>query len=576
MKARARARLQVVSLVGALVLSPGAPAVASQDGSGYGVFGQRYDGGGTAQGGEFRANTYTPSDQLNAAVAGAGSGFVVVWDGLNQDGTNRGVFGQRYDGAGSAQGSEFQVNTSPIPAPYSLDYPGTYPKVAGDPNGDFVVVWASYGNFGQRFDATGTPQGGEFAVSFAADIAADAAGNFVVVGVKNDGSQTGVSGQRYDSAGALLGAEFQANTYTSGPQNQPEVGMDAAGNFVVVWRSRDQDGDAFGIFARRYDSGGNPQGAEFQVNTYTTGQQRAPDVAVDPNGDVVIAWRDAEQKLILGQRYDSAGTAQGSNFAVTTGGGNPHVAAAPAGDFVVSWARGSYSYFGTYAYTVEANVFARRFDAAGAAQGAEVQVNTYTIGDQVYPSVAANAAGHFLVVWQSGTDPISGDKILITDNADVTKRKIIFVSKDPAIDTAGGGVGMDPVANGAQLVVLNANTDEEVCFNLGAGTTFWKTSATGTLTYKDPSFTNGPCKSARVKEGKLLKVTCVAKVSPIAFSLDETTQGNMAVRFSSGTTEYCAAFGGTIVKDLQGKKFLAKKAPAASGCAVFSIGASCP
>jgi hypothetical protein len=68
-----------------------------------------------------------------------------------------------------------------------------------------------------------------------------------------------------------------------------------------------------------------------------------------------------------------------------------------------------------------------------------------------------------------------------------------------------------------------------------------------------------------VKRGKLT-VTCIAKGAPIDYSLDEAAQQRVGVRFRSGTTEYCAVFGGTIVKDATGRKFLAKNAGIPIAC----------
>jgi hypothetical protein len=54
-------------------------------------------------------------------------------------------------------------------------------------------------------------------------------------------------------AGATpIGPEFQVNTYTTGDQRtflygRRNVGMDASGNFVVVWESAGQDGSGFGV-----------------------------------------------------------------------------------------------------------------------------------------------------------------------------------------------------------------------------------------------------------------------------------------------------------------------------------------
>jgi hypothetical protein len=290
----------------------------AQDGSLAGIFGQRFDTGGARLGGEFQVNTYTTSFQYDAGVAmGPGGSFVVVWASYGQDGDALGVFGRRYDAAGAPQGSEFRVNTFTTGDQFT-------PAVAMDAQGRFVVVWngedtdGSFdGTFGQRYDADGTPLGAEFQVNTyttqdqnAPAVAADARGHFVVVwqgSGHQDGSFSGIFGQRYDATGARVGAEFQVNTYTTGTQSQPKVATDAAGNFVVVWGSETQDGSSFGVFGQRYDATGAPRGGEFQVNTYTTSSQERLDVASDPQGNFVVAWQsygqDGNSDGVFAQRY---------------------------------------------------------------------------------------------------------------------------------------------------------------------------------------------------------------------------------------------------------------------------------
>ena len=129
-------------------------------------------------------------------------------------------------------GVEFQVNSHTTSAQW-------VPGVASDANGNFVVVWASDGQ---------------------------------------DGSGHGVFGQRFGASGVPQGSELQVNSYTTGQQFDPAVGSDASGNFVVTWESI-QDGSALGIFGQRFSTSGLPQGAEFQVNSYTTNDQFLPAVA---------------------------------------------------------------------------------------------------------------------------------------------------------------------------------------------------------------------------------------------------------------------------------------------------------
>jgi hypothetical protein len=248
--------------------------------------------------------------------------------------------------------------------------------------------------------------GGEFRVntyttSFqdSAHVASDAVGNFVVAwrSYLQDGSHSGVFAQRYDSSGMPLGSEFQVNTYTSGQQYRPAVAVDATGKFLVAWASQDQDGSGFGVFGQRFDASGARLGGEFQVNTYTTAWQSTPAVAADQAGHFVVVWESYFQEAVVdvfGQRFDATGARLGAEFQVnsyTTGYQNDAaVASSASGSFVVVWTSVGPDGSG-------AGIAGQRFDASGARQGGEFQVNTYTTGWQIWPAVGSDAAGNFVV-----------------------------------------------------------------------------------------------------------------------------------------------------------------------------------
>jgi hypothetical protein len=86
-----------------------------------------------------------------------------------------------------------------------------------------------------------------------------------------------------------VGSEFQVNTFTQGHQETPSVAASASGDFVVAWQSY-QDNSLRGVFAQRFSSAGAPLGGEFQVNTFTLFNQRSPSVAADADGDFVVVW----------------------------------------------------------------------------------------------------------------------------------------------------------------------------------------------------------------------------------------------------------------------------------------------
>jgi len=395
----------------------------------------------TAAAAEFQVNTYTTYDQFAPAVAvDATGGFVVVWESKAEDDGYYGVFGRRYDSSGAAKGDEFHVNT------YTKSRQGD-PAVAADGAGNFVVVWSSYGQdgdsygiFGQRYDSSGMPQGEEFSVNTYTtrrqgdpSVAADKAGNFVVVwtGYGKD-DYSGVFGQRFDGSGGAQGPEFTVNTYTTRSQNAPAVAADGAGNFVVVWNSDGQDEDGYlGVFGQRYDSGGNAQGGEFQVNTSTIYYSSAgyfeptPAVATDAPGNFIVVWNSngyySDYEFgVSGQRYDSAGNSQGGEFKVNTTPicsygslsypGKPAVAADASSGFVVVWENyvEDSGYYG---------VLGRRYDNAGAAQGDEFQVNSSKLGfrndaDRYgAPAIGARGTGDFVVVWNDYERDGDGDGV---------------------------------------------------------------------------------------------------------------------------------------------------------------------
>jgi hypothetical protein len=370
-------------------------------------------------GGEFQVNTYTTEYQGGPAVASDGAGnFVVAWVSTGEDGDGTGVFAQRYDVAGAPRGLAFQVNS------YTTNYQYP-PSVASDAAGNFVVVWTSYaqdgsagGIFGQRYDASGLPRGVEFRVNtmtgngqVGPSVASDAAGNFVVSWTSDgqDGDFLGVFGQRYDAAGARRGSEFQVNTYTTSSQHAPVVASDPAGSFVVTWASNGQDGSGSGIFAQRYDAAGERRGLEFQVSTYVVGHQGQPSVATDATGNSVVVWmsdpQDGDTWGVFAQRLDATGAPRGSEFQVntytTSAEYSPTVASDAAGNFVVSWS--SYDQDGS-----SVGVFAQRYDASGAPRGSEFRINTYTTSIQWRSVVASDAAGNFVVAWESWLQDWSG------------------------------------------------------------------------------------------------------------------------------------------------------------------------
>ena len=82
-----------------------------QDGDGCGVYARRYDATGVAMENEFRVNTTIANDQVDASVRSMMRATSSSPGPADQDGGDWGIYAQRYNAAGVAQGGEFQVNT---------------------------------------------------------------------------------------------------------------------------------------------------------------------------------------------------------------------------------------------------------------------------------------------------------------------------------------------------------------------------------------------------------------------------------------------------------------------------------
>ncbi len=266
---------------------------------GYQIYARRFSSTGTPQGGNIAVNTYTTNTQAFSSVALDSTGnFVVVWQSLGQDGSERGVFGQLFNNTGAKVGAEFQVNQQTTGNQQDQ-------RVARRPSGEFMVVWRSPqdGNGGavmaRRYQANGTPVAGEFQVNtrvlgyqYQPDPAYFSDGSAIIVwtSYNQDGSNGGVYGQRLDASGVKLGPEFNINTFTTNFQGRPAVAVAPDDSFAVIWQSDLQDGDNLGVRAQQFDATGKRLGVELPVNNHTTGLQGAPHVTAQPNGQYVAVW----------------------------------------------------------------------------------------------------------------------------------------------------------------------------------------------------------------------------------------------------------------------------------------------
>jgi len=451
------------------------------------------------QGGEFGVNSYTTNTQfVPSAAMDADGDFVITWSGAGQgDGT--GVYAQRYNAAGVEQGSEFRVNTS-------VEGAQDGSSVAMNPSGDFVIAWGGAGSgddngvFAQRFNAAGVKQGGEFRVNTytireqgVGRVAMDSDGDFVIAwqSYGQGGGLYGVYAQRYNANGVRQGPEFQVNT-DIGHTRGPDVGMNRDGDFVVAWTSDSQTAGRAGVFAQRYHASGLPQGGEFRVDTGTTGNGYAPAVAMDPDGEFVVAWQSPGLGFgptdVYVQRYSAIGIPQGSEVLVnsyTTGiQWGPQAAIDSDGDFVVTWHSNGQD-------GSNHGVYGQRYNAAGVPQGTEFHANNYTTGEQIFSTVAMDDAGDFIIAWsgvgEGDSYGIYAQRYSASPRPAVTSSKFVWQTAPQRIEFIFDQ-DVSASLSTADLVLRNQTTGQTIP---SASIVMSWNASTRTATFRFPTLPNG-------------------------------------------------------------------------------------
>ncbi len=263
------------------------------------------------QGDEIAVNTHTLNTQSNPSVAVKSNGeFIVVWDSWFQDGSDRGVYAQRFDANGNKVGSEFRVNTT-------IAYSQAKPRVKYFSDGKFIVIWESfkqdgsgYGMYGRIFNDDGTPNTNEFQLNthtndyqWFGDLEIFPDDSFIVAWCswEQDGDDGGIYVQRFNSAGQKVGSETLVNKTTAQYQWLPRVKKLLGKNAAVVWSSWKQDGSREGIVTAFIDENNKRYTFETIVNTYTNSFQWEPDFIVTSNDEVLVVWSSWQQ---FGNDYD--------------------------------------------------------------------------------------------------------------------------------------------------------------------------------------------------------------------------------------------------------------------------------
>ena len=254
-------------------------------------------------GGAWTAPTTIESGDGNArtpALAVDASGnALAVW--TQYAGTRTDTWANRF--SGGSWGTPVRIDVSDVGSTYE-------PRVAVDPAGNAIAVWAQYdlardNIWASRF----TPSGG-WAVATrietddtdnasAAQIALDANGNAWAVWRQHDGIRQNIWANRFTPAlGWGTATPIEADNL--GDALAPQIAVNAAGAFAVWMQS---DGTRYNVWMNRYADG---SWAAPSLLETAMGDAHAPQIGVDATGNALAVWTqtDATRYDIWARRYE--------------------------------------------------------------------------------------------------------------------------------------------------------------------------------------------------------------------------------------------------------------------------------
>lgn len=386
------------------------------------IYVQRFDSSGNEVGEEFIIST-TSNDvdgisHVSPALTATSTGFMVAFQ-KDDD-----LFTRTFDTTSpttTVAGTETQINTAAA-ADTIKD-----PDITTLSDGSYVVTWdeqvgGNWDVYGQIYDAAGNPLGSEITINSTtnntqgdAKIEALDGGGFVVVweGKKIDSNNNGIAGQVFDKDGNPVGAEFQANTYETKSQQDPDVAALDGGGFVIVWRSANQDADGtHGVYGQAYHPNGDPLGTEFEIGHDAGDSESAPEVEATADGGFVVTWTGKHT------------TGNDITYRVFTPDGTPQTGGGSGGDDTTAGGGGN--------------------DTLDGGDGNDVLFGYG--GDDVL----SGGIGDDTVSGQNGADSISGN-----DGADV-------LGGGDGDDSLDGGVGYDSLDGGDGADTLNGGAGYDV------------------------------------------------------------------------------------------------------------------
>jgi hypothetical protein len=365
--------------------------------------------------------------QLSIASDPSGNALAVWTQTPGTSGANRttGIFSSRFDAGTQAWSSPQLIGGNDTtdamtPQPYG----SLYPQVAFDANGNAFAVWeqtngqsnATPNVWAARYTAgagwaAAVPITNENDVSAGnRQIGMDAAGDALVVYT----AETIVSGHgdirlkalRYQaSTGTWGSAQFIAPDTGYEPE-VPSLAVDPAGDAVVVWfqANGDMTNNTYDthIMANQYQAATGAWGTAQFIDTLTAGSAQDARVAIDAGGGAWAVWSQGER--VVAGHYASGGWSSPQFLDAGTGAQTnaPQIALDPEGNAMAIWMQLVSLVQSGSAYTL---ITAAYFTAGS---WGTPEVLETVAGQSNNPTILLDASGNATAAWDKGTNLTTG------------------------------------------------------------------------------------------------------------------------------------------------------------------------
>jgi hypothetical protein len=371
-------------------------------------------------GGEYSISGPLAGDQSFPQMAITAGGGYLVWEDNSVDGSGQGISAAALDSDFHQVGNRFRVNQNRAGDQER-------PQVSLLNGGGAAMVWQSRPRtsarhvFARFLSASNTWVTGDIMVNSSTKafqinpvVATLNNGNVVIAygsfNQQGAHSMQDVYAQIFSPTGQKIGSEFQVNQFTSFNQRTPAIAPLTGGGFILAWVSEQQRyANSIDIYGRLFDANGSALNSEFLVNPGNTNICANPSVAATSDGGFIAAWGELDGVVkkngwdVFARTFSAAGVGGAVQPLNTTIFGDQFAPkiATLSGGALATWT--SVGQDGS-----KEGVYGRFLDASGNVSDSEMRVNTTTVGPQEFGAIASDHTARFLAVWSSFTHVATG------------------------------------------------------------------------------------------------------------------------------------------------------------------------